>query len=65
MTREDEKHWVDLLNVIHESVKGGMKVPSRQLDLNRPQLIKIFSVAVQHRGIADGALTSYDRTNSC
>ena len=25
MTREDEKHWVDLMNVIHESVKGGMK----------------------------------------
>lgn len=25
MSREDEKHWVDLMNVIHESVKGGMK----------------------------------------
>ena len=25
MTREDEKHWVDLMNVIHDSVKGGMK----------------------------------------
>jgi hypothetical protein len=25
MNREEEKHWVDLMNVIHESVKGGMK----------------------------------------
>jgi hypothetical protein len=25
MNREDEKHWVDLMNVIHDSVKGGMK----------------------------------------
>lgn len=25
MSREDEKHWVDLMNVIHDSVKGGMK----------------------------------------
>jgi hypothetical protein len=25
MSREDEKHWVDLMNVIHVSVKGGMK----------------------------------------
>lgn len=25
MSREDEKHWVDLMNVIHTSVKGGMK----------------------------------------
>ena len=25
MAREDEKHWVDLMNVIHDSVKGGMK----------------------------------------
>lgn len=24
MSREDEKHWVDLMNVIHDSVKGGM-----------------------------------------
>lgn len=25
MSREEEKHWVDLMNVIHDSVKGGMK----------------------------------------
>lgn len=25
MSRDDEKHWVDLMNVIHDSVKGGMK----------------------------------------
>jgi len=25
MSQEDEKHWVDLMNVIHNSVKGGMK----------------------------------------
>ena len=25
MSREDEKHWVDLMNVIHDTVKGGMK----------------------------------------
>lgn len=25
MSREDEKHWVDLMNVIHDSVKGGKR----------------------------------------
>ena len=25
MSRADEKHGVDLMNVIHDSVKGGMK----------------------------------------
>ena len=25
MTSAGEKHWVDLMNVIHDSVKGGMK----------------------------------------
>lgn len=25
MSREEEKHWIDLMNVIHDSVKGGMK----------------------------------------
>jgi hypothetical protein len=38
MTREDEKHWVDLMNVIHDSVKGGMKYNTGTLlmVLNRP-----------------------------
>ena len=25
MAREDEKEWIDLMNIIHDSVKGGMK----------------------------------------
>jgi hypothetical protein len=25
MSREDEKHWIDLINVVHDSVKGGMQ----------------------------------------
>ena len=25
MSREDEKEWLELMNVIHDSVKGGMK----------------------------------------
>jgi hypothetical protein len=28
MSREDEKHWVDLMNVIHDSVKGGELIQS-------------------------------------
>ena len=44
MSREDEKHWVDLMNVIHDSVKGGMKyntgtllmVLSRPMDSSKP-----------------------------
>lgn len=38
MSREEEKHWVDLLNVIHDSVKGGMKYNTGTLlmVLNRP-----------------------------
>ena len=38
MSREDEKHWVDLMNVIHDSVKGGMKYNTGTLlmVLNRP-----------------------------
>ena len=25
MDKEEEKHWMELMNVIHDSVKGGMK----------------------------------------
>ena len=25
MPKEDEKHWMELMNIIHDSVKGGMK----------------------------------------
>ena len=25
MEKEDEKEWIDLMNIIHDSVKGGMK----------------------------------------
>lgn len=25
MSKEDEKHWMELMNIIHDSVKGGMK----------------------------------------
>merc|ERR1712194_292637 len=40
MSREDEKHWVDLMNVIHDSVKGGMKYNTGTLlmVLSRPVL---------------------------
>ena len=39
MSREDEKHWVDLMNVIHDSVKGGMKYNTGTLlmVLSRPR----------------------------
>lgn len=25
MSKDDEKHWMELMNIIHDSVKGGMK----------------------------------------
>jgi hypothetical protein len=25
MSKENKKHWMELMNVIHDSVKGGMK----------------------------------------
>lgn len=42
MSREDEKHWVDLMNVIHDSVKGGMKYNTGTLlmVLSRPMETK-------------------------
>jgi hypothetical protein len=74
MTREDEKHWVDLLNVIHESVKGGMKVSTSKKLRRRPpwpagnrsgtiskRIWVLFPV--QHRGAVDGALSTHDGTN--
>lgn len=46
MSREDEKHWVDLMNVIHDSVKGGMKY-------NVGTLLMVLS-----RPVADGKMMS-------
>lgn len=45
MSREDEKHWVDLMNVIHDSVKGGMKY-------NTGTLLMVLSRPVPTEGIA-------------
>lgn len=49
MSRDDEKHWVDLMNVIHDSVKGGMKY-------NTGTLLMVLS-----RPVPD-ALSSIERT---
>ena len=51
MSREDEKHWVDLMNVIHDSVKGGMKY-------NTGTLLMVLSRPVQ----ADNVVTPVDKT---
>jgi hypothetical protein len=48
MSREDEKHWVDLMNVIHDSVKGGMKY-------NTGTLLMVLSRPVSNETIADAA----------
>jgi hypothetical protein len=45
MSREDEKHWVDLMNVIHDSVKGGMKY-------NTGTLLMVLSRPVAADGVA-------------
>lgn len=45
MSREDEKHWVDLMNVIHDSVKGGMKY-------NTGTLLMVLSRPVSIDGVA-------------
>jgi hypothetical protein len=44
MSREDEKHWVDLMNVIHDSVKGGMKY-------NTGTLLMVLSRPVSADGV--------------
>jgi hypothetical protein len=44
MSREDEKHWVDLMNVIHDSVKGGMKY-------NTGTLLMVLSRPVNTDGV--------------
>lgn len=44
MSREDEKHWVDLMNVIHDSVKGGMKY-------NTGTLLMVLSRPVNSDGV--------------
>lgn len=44
MSREDEKHWVDLMNVIHDSVKGGMKY-------NTGTLLMVLSRPVTSDGV--------------
>lgn len=46
MSREDEKHWVDLMNVIHESVKGGMKY-------NTGTLLMVLSRPVPESAVAE------------
>jgi hypothetical protein len=52
MSREDEKHWVDLMNVIHDSVKGGMKYNTGTLlmVLSRPVQADQVSSAVGDKG---------------
>ena len=54
MTREDEKEWLELMNVIHDSVKGGMKYNTGTLlmVLSRP-----ISTATGDAGRADKANT--------
>jgi hypothetical protein len=49
MSREDEKHWVDLMNVIHDSVKGGMKYNTGTLlmVLSRPVNADALPTVVQ------------------
>jgi hypothetical protein len=49
MSREDEKHWVDLMNVIHDSVKGGMKY-------NTGTLLMVLS-----RPVSDMQIASADK----
>lgn len=49
MSREDEKHWVDLMNVIHDSVKGGMKYNTGTLlmVLSRPVSPELAMAALE------------------
>lgn len=49
MSREDEKHWVDLMNVIHDSVKGGMKY-------NTGTLLMVLSRPVNPDDVPAGAV---------
>jgi len=49
MSREDEKHWVDLMNVIHDSVKGGMKY-------NTGTLLMVLS-----RPVSDAAMVAAEK----
>lgn len=53
MSREDEKHWVDLMNVIHDSVKGGMKYNTGTLLMVLSRPVNADSVpAVEKKEVA-------------
>ena len=57
MSREDEKHWVDLMNVIHDSVKGGMKY-------NTGTLLMVLSRPVEGAPLPPGKdKKAKDKTN--
>jgi hypothetical protein len=55
MTREDEKHWVDLMNVIHDSVKGGMKY-------NTGTLLMVLSRPVSEASISGAVNDKTEKT---
>jgi hypothetical protein len=52
MSREDEKHWVDLMNVIHDSVKGGMKYNTGTLLMVLSRPVNADAVPVDKKEIA-------------
>jgi hypothetical protein len=60
MSPEDEKEWIELMNVIHDSVKGGMKYNTGTLlmvlsrPLPRPTMVvggEISGTHVAHNSI--------------
>ena len=50
MAREDEKHWVDLMNVIHDSVKGGMKYNTGTLLMVLSRPVSMDKIVPQEKG---------------
>jgi hypothetical protein len=54
MSREDEKHWVDLMNVIHDSVKGGMKYNTGTLLMVLSRPVNLDAVPSAEKGDKTG-----------
>lgn len=60
MNREDEKHWVDLMNVIHDSVKGGMKYNTGTLLMVLSRPVNSDAVPVEKKEAAKAKTPSKD-----
>jgi hypothetical protein len=68
MTPDEEKEWIELMNVIHDSVKGGMKYNTGTLlmVLTRPvaSSMELIAAGVDKVVVSKGKTPSKDSTRN-